>query len=74
MWLSSATGRTPVTIDLVIDHLSPSELAVVRQLEAHVRTYHQSALAPFLFEQLQNGRAAILDVNSVEFKGLTKWQ
>lgn len=63
-----------MTIDLVTDHLSPSELAVVRQLEAHVRTHHRSALAPFLFEQLQNGRASILSMDSVEFKGLTKWQ
>lgn len=63
-----------MTIDLSIDHLSDDERDVVRELETHVRTVHHRELAPYLFEQLQVGRAYILDIQSVEFKGLTKWQ
>lgn len=63
-----------MTIDLLLDNLSVSEKLVVTQLAAHVRKLHRRELAPFLFEQLQAGRAYILDINSVEFKGLTKWQ
>jgi hypothetical protein len=63
-----------MTIDLVLTNLNVEEHALVKQLETHVRKAHHRELAPFLFEQLQNGRACILDVHSAEFKGLTKWQ
>lgn len=63
-----------MTVDLVVQALNPDEQLIVDQLEAHVRKVHHRELAPFLFEQLQTGRAYILDVNSAEFKGLTKWQ
>lgn len=63
-----------MTIDLVMEHLNDGEREVVLALETHVRKAHHRELAPFLFEQLQSGRAYILDVNSAEFKGLTKWQ
>jgi len=63
-----------MTIDLVVQALNDDELRVIDQLETHVRRAHHRELAPYLFEQLQCGRAYILDVNSAEFKGLTKWQ
>lgn len=63
-----------MTIDLITATLNDEETALITQLEAHVRKTHHRELAPYLFEQLQNGRAYILDVNSAEFKGLTKWQ
>lgn len=63
-----------MTIDLLLDNLSVSEKRIITQFAAHIRTLHRQDVAPFLFEQLQAGRAYILDVNSVEFKGLTKWQ
>lgn len=63
-----------MTIDLLLDNLSASEKLVIKRVAAHVRTVHRQDLAPFLFAQLQTGHAYILDVNSVEFKGLTKWQ
>jgi len=63
-----------MTIDLNMQALSLAERLIVQKLETHVRTVHRRELAPYLFEQLQTGRAYILDVNSVEFKGLTKWQ
>lgn len=63
-----------MTIDLVMPHLSVGEKLIVKQLEAHVHKVHHRELAHFLFDQLQNGRAYVLDINSVEFKGLTKWQ
>lgn len=63
-----------MTIDLGMQNLSDAERLIVQQLETHIHKVHRCDLAPFLFEQLQNGRAYILDINSVEFKGLTKWQ
>lgn len=63
-----------MTIDLVMPHLSDGERLIIKNLEAHVRKVHKRELAHFLFDQLQNGHAYVLDVNSAEFKGLTKWQ
>ena len=63
-----------MTIDLSMQTLSDAEQVIVKKLETHVRKAHHRELAPYLFEQLQSGRAYILDVNSAEFKGLTKWQ
>lgn len=63
-----------MTIDLVMTNLAANEKVLVKKLEAYVRKAHHRELAPFLFEQLQNGRAYVLDINSAEFKGLTKWQ
>ena len=63
-----------MTIDLIMPHLSDGERLVIKNLEAHVRKVHHRELAPYLFDQLQIGRAYVLDINSVEFKGLTKWQ
>ena len=63
-----------MTIELLMTNLSVGEQHIVHQLEAHVRKVHRCDLAHFLFEQLQNGRAHVLGVNSAEFKGLTKWQ
>ncbi len=63
-----------MTITLACEHLTDDEQRIVTTLAAHVKKVYRSELAPFLFEQLQCGRAYVLDTQSAEFKGLTKWQ
>ena len=54
--------------------LDDHELALLAKLRDHVDAHQHMSLQDFLVEELQIGRASILNVQSPEFKGLTLWQ
>jgi hypothetical protein len=61
-------------IALKVGPLDAGEQKLIQQLDTYVRKTHHVGLADFLFDQLRVGRAHILDINSPEFRGLTRWQ
>ena len=61
-------------MELCTTLLDDHELALLAQLKEHVNAHQHMMLQDFLVEELQTGRALILNVHSPEFKGLTLWQ